>query len=113
MILTAILIGVGVIVGATLLVKFWNEMTSWLKRAINTVKEICGMISYGVSVFVRKVGEGLKEISKHYIKKNNQWEEKIVSRTISENEVPNEIREKASYSYEVDVTEELENQLGI
>ena len=113
MILTGLIIGAAVIAGVGLLARFWSEMTSWLKRAIEKVKEIIGAVSYGVTVFVRKMGEGLKEISKHYTKKNNQWEEHIVSRIIPESEVPKEIRERASYSYDTDVTEDLENQLVV
>ncbi len=112
MIGTALIVGAAIIAGVGLLARFWNDITSWLKKAINKVAQVTGAISYGVTVFVRKISEGLKEISNHYTKKQNQWEETIVTKTIPENEVPKEIREKASTSYDTDITAEYELQLS-
>lgn len=112
MILTTILLGATLITGVGLLAKFWNEITDWLKRAINKVKEIIGTISYGVRVFIKKVKEGIQEISKHFHKNGTQWNETIVTRTISESEVPEEIRAKANYYSETDISNELEMQLA-
>lgn len=112
MILTTLLVTAGVIVGVGLLATFWNDIVGWLKRAVQKVKEIVGFATYGFTVFIRKLREGLKEISKHYSKVQNKWQETIVTRQIDESEVPEEIRRKASMSCDTEITEELEMQLA-
>lgn len=112
MILTALLIGTGLLVGTGLVFAFWNDIVSWLKRAVQKVKEILGVVSYGFRVFVRKMREALIEISKHYSKnKENKWQETIITKEISESEVPAEIRAKARMYEDTDITNELEMQL--
>lgn len=112
MILTALLIGTGLLLGAGLLTAFWNDVVSWIKRAVQKVKEILGVVSYGFTVFVRKIEEGLKEISKHYTKnQNNTWQETIITKQISESEVPAEIRAKASMYHDTEITNDLRMQL--
>lgn len=111
MILTSLLTVGAVILGVGLLATFWNDMVSWLKRAVQKVKEVIGVVSYGFTVFVRKLREGLKEISKHYSKKQNKWQETIVTKEIDESEVPDEIKAKASMSRDVEITDELEMKL--
>lgn len=113
MILTALLLGVTAIAGAGLLASYWNNLLSWLKRGIAKVREIIEHTIYGTKVLIRKISEGIKEISKHYSQDQiGRWKETVVSRTISENEVPKEIREKARImNQDVDITNELELQL--
>lgn len=111
MILTALLIGTGLLLGAGLLTAFWNDVVSWIKQAVQKVKEILGVVSYGFTVFVRKIEEGLKEISKHYTKKQNKWQETIITKQISESEVPAEIRAKASMYHDTEITKDLQMQL--
>ena len=55
--------------------------------------------------------EGVKEISRHYSKVGQQWEETTVTRVVSESEVPSEILERARANEELDITDELEMQL--
>lgn len=112
MILTTLLTVAVIATGIGLLATFWNDMVSWLKRAVAKVKEIVGIASYGFTVFVRKIREGLKEISKHYSKKQNKWQETIVTKEIDESEVPDEIRAKASMSYDTEITDMLQNELS-
>lgn len=111
MILTTLLFGAAIIAGVGLVARFWNDITDWLKRAVNKVKSIVNGIVYGVTVFIRKTKEGIKEISKHYSKEQTQWTETVTTRTIPESEVPEEIRNKASLSKDTDITKELEMQL--
>lgn len=114
MILSAILLGAGLLVGTSLIVTYWNNIISWLKKAINKVKEIVDGVVYGTKVFIKKMKEAIKEISKHYSKDEvGRWTETTITREIPENEVPEEIRRKAmSMSGEVDITDELEMQLS-
>ena len=114
MILSAILLGAGLLVGTSLIVTYWNNIISWLKKAINKVKEIVEGVVYGTKVFIKKMKEAIKEISKHYSRDElGRWTETTVTREIPESEVPEEIRKKAMYmNEEVDITDELEMQLS-
>lgn len=112
MILTALLTGAALIVGAGLLASYWNNLVDWLNRAIAKVVEVVRASVYGAKVLIRKISEGLKEISKHYSKDElGRWQETIVTKTIPASEVPEEIRKKAESCYEYDITDELELQL--
>ena len=108
MILTGLLMGAALLVGVSLLTAFWNDITDWLKRAAQKVKDVVGVFAIGFTVFVKKMREGLKEISKHYTKKGTQWEETVVTKEISEDQVPPEIRAKANSMYETDITKDYE-----
>lgn len=114
MISWALIIG-GAIVGAGLVAAFWRSVVDWLKRAADKVKEVVRKAVVGVRIFIKKMGEAYKEISKHYSKNGTVWEETIVQRECRVSEVPKEIREKAERAEsnrEVDISRELEMQLS-
>ncbi len=110
MILTSLIVGV---VLAASVAAFWKDIVNWLNRAIAKVKAIVKGIVFGAKVFVKKLSEGIKEISRHYSKNGTQWEETTVTKTISESEVPKDILEKANAygGVEAEITDELELQL--
>lgn len=113
MILTGLILGAVLTTAAIgTIAYFWNEITSWLKRAIAKVKEIVSGIVYGTKVLAKKLDEGLKEISKHYSKNGTQWEETTVTKTIPESEVPPEILAKVGYS-ETDLTDDYQEVLEL
>lgn len=113
MILTTLLLGAGLLLGGSLLTRFWNDIIEWLKRAVDKVAEVIVGVVYGCTVFIKKLLEGVQEISKHYSKRNDgKWEETVVTKQISEDQVPEEIRRKAVYNKEVEVTKELELKLA-
>lgn len=114
MILTSIILGVTCIVGAGVVVAYWNNILDWVKRAIKKVKEVVKQVVYGTKIFIKKMKEAVKEISKHYSQDElGRWKETIVSKEIPASEVPPEIRAKAMYmNQEVDITNELELQLS-
>ncbi len=107
MILGTLILAAGLLAGASLLAAFWNDITSWLKRAIAKVKQVVNAVVLGAKIFMKKTGEAFKEISKHYSKKGVKWQETIVTKEISESEVPDEIKEKVGLS-ETDITAEYE-----
>ena len=111
MILTALLFAAGVIAGAGILATFWNDIRNFLKSAVEKVRSIVSGVVYGCKVFIKKLSEGVKEISRHSSKVEQHWEETTVTRTVPESEVPPEILKRAESSNEVDVTDELEMQL--
>lgn len=95
------------------LAEYWQQIVSWLDSCIKAVKKLVEGIVYGFKVFIKKVSEAIKEISKHYSKEGNQWTETIQTRVISEDEVPEEIMAKARYNKETDITDDVEEQLEL
>lgn len=113
MILTSLLIGAALIAGGTLIASFWNEIVDWLKRAVVKVKQMIRMAVYGTKVFIRKMAEAIKEISKHYSQdQQGRWHETVVTREVDESQVPPEIRAMAASGRETDITQKLELQLN-
>lgn len=112
MIMSALLFATGVLVAGTAIAIFWNSIVNWLKKAIKKVEEIVSGVVYGCTIFVRKIQEAAKEISKHYSKVGTKWQETIVEKNISYAELPEEIRNKVTRNnVDVEFTEELEMQL--
>lgn len=113
MILTTLLFGATLLIAGGILKEFWEDIFNWLKRAVDKVTEVIVGVVYGCTIFIKKLLDGAQEISKHYSKNNDEkWEETVVTRQISEDQVPQEIRKKAVYNKEVDFTKELELKLA-
>ncbi len=114
MILSAIIMGAACVAGVGLVATYWNNIVDWLKRAIVKVQNVIKGVVYGTKVFIQKIKEGIKEISKHYSQdENGRWKETVVTREVPESEVPEEIRMKARVmNQQVDITDELELQLS-
>lgn len=113
MILTSLIVG-GIIAAGVIgiIATFWDDILAFLKKALAKVKSIVKGIVYGAQVFMKKLKEGCQEIARYYSKVEDHWEETIVTKTISENQVPKEILERAERAaHEIDITDELELQL--
>lgn len=110
-------ISIAIIVGfaGVILVSFWDEIVSWLKSMTDKVKKIVSGVVYGVKVFAKHAKNAFTEIAKYYVKSGNEWEENIVQRKISVNEVPGDILAKADRNYgnEVEIDDDLMLQLGV
>ena len=100
---------------------FWNELVDFVKEAGRMVKKAIKAIFYGVKVFVKKLNDAIQEISRYYSQlSENQWRETTYTRTVSPDEVPSDILDKANRAAKkrakkdrvVDVTDELEMQLA-
>ena len=114
MILTSILIGAAIIAGGSLIAVFWNDIVSWLKRAVAKVSQMVKIAVYGTKVFIREGSKAaLEEISIHFSKdKNKQWVETTVTREVPASKVPPEIRQRAKYGQQVDITRDLQMELS-
>ena len=108
MILGAIIAGAALIAGTSLLAAFWNDITEWLKRAFIKVREVVQAAVLGTKVFIQRFRQAFKEVSKHYSKKGLKWQETIVTKEISANEVPDEIKQKLANCSEADITDDYE-----
>lgn len=111
MILTGLLWGAAIIAGIGIVAAFWNDLVDFLKKAVQKVQQIVAGIVYGARVFIQKLYEGVKEISRHYSKVDGHWQETTVTKTIPESKVPKEILQRANGYSELDITDELEMQL--
>lgn len=111
MILTTLLWGAAIIAGVGIIASFWNDLLNFLKKAAEKVQQLVAGVVYGCKVFIMKMREGVREISRHYSKVDQHWEETTVTKTISESEVPPEILARANANMELDITEEMEMQL--
>ena len=90
---------------------FWEKLIGWLQNAIRKISEKIKKVVYGATVFAKRIGDKVKEISKHYAKAGTVWEEYVVTKEVSEDEVPDFI--KANYrTDELDISNELENVLA-
>jgi len=112
MILSTLLWGTAIIAEVGIVAAFWNDLVDFLKKAVNKVQQIVAGIVYGSKAFVKKIREGIKEISHHYTKVDQHWQETTVTKIISESEVPPKILERAKADRELDITDELEMQLA-
>ena len=112
MILTTLLWGAAIIAGVGIVAAFWFDLVKFLKKAVEKVRQVVDGVVYGFKVFVTKMREGVREISRHYSKVDQHWEETTVTRTVSESEVPPEILARAEAYRELDITDELEMELS-
>ncbi len=96
-----------------LVATFWNDILDFLRRAVQKVKAVVQGVLHGSKIFLKKMREAVQEISRHYSKVGNRWQETIVTRTVSESEIPEEILQKARLNQEYDITDELEMQLEV
>lgn len=106
--------GIGV---AAAVVTFWDEIKSFLKSAYQKLKKAISAAIVGFSTYLKtgKIFDSIQAAYKFYHKNDkNQWQETIVTRAISESEVPEHIRaklDKLPAESELDISNELELEL--
>lgn len=113
MISTALILCAGLLIGGGIVAIFWNNIISYLKRAIPKISEVIHDSVAGVKVFLLKATGGIMQITKAYSQnmETKKWKETIVRRTIDEEQVPKEKRERLCMNEEFDITQELQNKL--
>lgn len=112
MILTGLIMGAALIAGTSLVAKFWNSIVSWMKRVYEKIRGMVQGVIQGSTIFLKKMKEAAKEISKHYAKVGTKWQETTVEKTIAIHEIPDEYLKKMSVNNrEYEFTDELEMQL--
>ena len=112
MILLNVILGAVITAGAVgIVAAFWNDIVNFLQAAVRKVQAMIDGVLYGCKVFLRKMGEAIKEIARHYSKVDGHWVETTTTRTVPASEVPPDILKKAGESQEYDITDELEMEL--
>lgn len=99
------------------LVAFWKNIVQWIKKAVDRIKEVLGVQVQGTRTFVKKCAEGFKNVSKYYSenKLTGEWEENVLTQSVSEKEIPAEILakvKKSAVGREISTTKELELALS-
>lgn len=107
---------VGALAGA-IIAKFWKEIIGWLGKVINKFKEKLGIIVQGSETLLKRVAGGFQESSVNYSKTSAKtWrKDTIIKReTVSESEIPEEIRQQAfsmGLNQMIDITQQTEVQV--
>ena len=115
MISIAIILGISAAIIATLCV-FWKNIIEWIKKAVNKLQEVLGIVVKGTKTFIKRTADGLQNISKYYNinKVTGEWEENIYMKAVLPSEVPEDILKKLhehELDEEVSTTEELQLEL--
>lgn len=95
---------------------FWDEIKKYLGMAIKKVKKLIPAAIVGFTTFLQTldVNQSFKAAYKFYSKdKDNKWHETVVTKEISESEVPEAIRLRAENANgrAIDISEELALEL--
>ncbi|EGQ7901750.1 MULTISPECIES: hypothetical protein [Vibrio] len=108
-----VLLAGAAIMGIGAVATFWSDIKEWIVRGAKKVAEVVRGVVFGVRVFVKKMRDAFKEISRHYSKdRQGNWEETTVTRKVSPSEVPQEILDMANAMSETDITSKLELELS-
>lgn len=101
---------------AAVAVTFWDQIKKFLALAVEKVKQIIGATIIGVAAYIQTENwrEGIKAFYKFYSKNTEgQWQESVVTKTVSAEEVPEHIRKKLEKdSGPIDISKDLELELS-
>ena len=94
------------------LIMYWKKIVEWIKKAVNKIKEVLGIVVQGTRTFIENTLEGIKNRAKYYNenKLTGEWEETVYEKIVDESEVPADILAKMrtfGINTEVSTTEEL------
>ena len=108
----ALILGATLIVGGTLIAKYWNKIIDFMKTVINKLQLKVRGVVMGSAVFIKKIGDKFQNRTKYYSKDEvGKWKETIVTYEQNEDEVPEKYRNYAIMDDEFDLSPELELQL--
>lgn len=96
---------------------FWKNIVQWIKKAVDRIKEVLGLQVQGTRTFIKKCEEGFKNVSKYYSenKLTGEWEENVLTQSVSENDIPAKILakvKKSAVGREISTTKALELELS-
>ncbi len=114
------LVGLGLVIGGTLLVKYWKNTVDWLKDFIPKLKmawkRVRPMLPYAAIIVGDKLWEAgsalVAVMHRLYYKENGEWIEQTTTRKVEESEVPAHIRDRLK-NEETNITHEMEEELEL
>ena len=101
------------------LTALWQKFVSWLRKGLEKVKQIVNSLIRGAEVFLEKVDNMFKRISKYYSKTDEgKWRVDTVvkQKLIPLEDVPEEIRMKAARAVEgsiIDISDDVDRTLEL
>lgn len=112
---------IGLLAGVAL-TAFWSEIKNFIQASVEKIKTVIipsAIVGFRTYLETGSVAAGLysayKGIQKFYTRNTQgQWQETLVTRTIPDNEVPAEIRNKLKHSHTpVDITDDVQRELKL
>lgn len=116
MIAITVILGLSV-AAIALLAVYWQNIIEWIKKAVNKIKDVLGVVVEGTRTFIMRTHDGLKNkaIYYHRNKITKEWEEITYQKDVDESEVPPEILAKVNaqeLDVEVSTTKELQLEIS-
>lgn len=110
------MIAFSVVMGLTLgffVAKFWKDIVGFVQRIYEKLKTMVTGALEGFKIFLRKTSDGVLQIVKTYSqdKETQKWTETIVKKTVSEKEVPRNIKNRITMDEEFDATENFREEV--
>ncbi len=100
---------------ATGIALYWKNISNWLKRIWEKLPRRVKDTLQGALSFVKKAVDTVYNIMKYYSydEDTKQWNETVVTTEVSENDVPEHIRNRvnANVQREIETTDELQEKL--
>lgn len=117
-------ISIGLLIGGAVLgvalVAFWQEIKDWFikiwhKLPIEVKEDLKGVLAFAREVATNTVRNAIMCIMKYYSYNaiTNQWNETIVSKQITSNDIPEHIRNRLRQGNEIDITDDLSQELKL
>jgi len=95
----------------SLVAKIWKIVVKWL---ITTVKVALAKAAIeGVKYFIKETKKACLQIAKMYEKQGRQWFVNEVTKVLSFNEVPSDLKGRTILDEEVDFSDDLQDQLEL
>lgn len=112
-----LLLGAAALAAGAVIVTFWDEIKQAIKLAWSKVQKIIKAAIVGFTTYIKEGDwrKGAIAAFKFYSKdERGQWSETVATKTISEHEVPPEIRAKLERSQgeSIDISKEMEMVLS-
>lgn len=104
----------GAVTGAVV-ITFWKEIREWFIDVWHKLPSQLRQDLKGVLAFVQKIDNIITAAIKYYSynKGTNEWNETIVSKIVSTNDIPDHIRRRLSEGKELDITNDFRKELDL
>lgn len=110
--LGALFVGVGV--GVAIAV-YWEELSKWVKTVYELLPGSFKRDLQGFETFVKRAGKVFKNVLNYYSfnQKTQKWSKITEATEVSEDEIPEHIRNKLKHNTEVETTDEFKEELQL
>ncbi|VXA91475.1 conserved hypothetical protein [Enhydrobacter sp. AX1] len=108
----------GLAVAGLVLSVFWKEIKDFIIASTSKIKTVIipsAIVGFRTYLETGSVARGFLKAMQTFYTRNTQgqWQETVVTRTISEKEVPKDIKAKAKNHTRVDITEDVQKELQL